>query len=415
MRKSIMLGSLLVASLAFAGGAFAADKIPVGHLACYTGPTSDVGGPFGNGVADAMAYINKTGGINGKMLDYDTVDYSYNAPRAVATYKKWMSNLKPVAIQGWGTADTEALVKFIAKDKVPYFSASYSGHLTDPTGKSPRTKTPAPYNFFYGPSYSDTCRGLVQWAADDWKAKGSKGQPKFIHMGANHPYPNAPKAACAAYAEELGFKVLNPIVYSLKPADAKAQCLTLKDSGANYAYLGNTAGSNISLLNSCRTVGAKPQFLANVWGWDENSILAAKEAGNGVAVFVGAPSWKDTKPTGMKTVREISKMSDPSGKTYRNLHYMRGICSAFYMKEAMLIADKKGAITGEAIKDAMETMVNKVPTGLEGVCTPSTWTNEDHRGTTSVGVYTSLYNGGDFQLNKQATIEVPRRPEWLGW
>ncbi len=415
MRKSIMLGSLLVASLAFAGSLFAADKIPVGHLACYTGPTSDVGGPFGNGVADALGYINKTGGINGKLLDYDTVDYSYNAPRAVATYKKWMSGLKPVAIQGWGTADTEALVKFVAKDKVPYFSASYSGHLTDPTGKSPRTKAPAPYNFFYGPSYSDTCRGLVQWAANDWKAKGSKGQPKFIHMGANHPYPNAPKAACAAYAEELGFKVLNPIVYSLKPGDAKAQCLTLKDSGANYAYLGNTAGSNISLLNSCRTVGANPQFLANVWGWDENSIQAAKEAGDGVAVFVGAPSWKDTEPAGMKTVREISKMSDSTGKTYRNLHYMRGVCSTFYMKEAMLIADKKGAITGEAIKAAMETMVNKVPTGLEGVCTPSTWTNEDHRGTTSVGVYTSLYNGGDFQLTKQATIEVPRRPEWLGW
>ncbi len=415
MRKSIIFGSLLVASLAFAGSLFAADKIPVGHLACYTGPTSDVGGPFGNGVADALGYINKTGGINGKLLDYDTVDYSYNAPRAVATYKKWMSNLKPVAIQGWGTADTEALVKFIAKDKVPYFSASYSGHLTDPTGKSPKTKAPAPYNFFYGPSYSDTCRGLVQWAADDWKAKGSTGQAKFIHMGANHPYPNAPKAACAAYAEELGFKVLEPIVYSLKPGDAKAQCLTLKDSGANYAYLGNTAGSNISLLNSCNTVGAKPQFLANVWGWDENSIQAAKEAGDGVAVFVGAPSWKDTEPTGMKTVREISKMSDPSGETYRNLHSMRGVCSTFYTKEAMLIADKKGAITGEAIKNAMETMVNKVPTGLEGVCTPSTWTNEDHRGTTSVGVYTSMYNGGDFKLTKQTTIEVPRRPEWLGW
>jgi branched-chain amino acid transport system substrate-binding protein len=415
MRKSIMLGSLLVASLAFAGGVFAADKIPVGHLACYTGPTSDVGGPYGNGVADAMSYINKHGGINGKLLDYRTVDYSYKAPQAVATYKKWMSGLKPVAIQGWGTADTEALVKFIAKDKVPYFSASYSGHLTDPTGKSPKTKAPAPYNFFYGPSYSDTCRGLVQWASDDWKAKGNKGTPKFIHMGANHPYPNAPKAACAAYAEELGFEVLNPIVYSLKPGDAKAQCLTLKDSGANYAYLGNTAGSNISLLNSCNTVGAKPQFLANVWGWDENAIMAAKEAGDGVAVFVGAPSWKDTQASGMKTVREISKMSDPSGEKYRNLHYMRGVCAVYYMKDAMAIADKKGSITGKSIKDAMETMVNHVPAGLEGVCTPSTWTSEDHRGTTSVGVYTSLYNGGDFQLNKQTTVDVPRRPEWLGW
>jgi branched-chain amino acid transport system substrate-binding protein len=392
----------------------AADSIPVGHLACYTGPTSDVGIPYGNGVADAMHYINAKGGINGKKLTFETVDYSYKAPQAIATYKRWISDLKPVAIQGWGTADTEALVQFVAKDQIPYYSASYSGHLTDPTGKSPRTKSPAPYNFFYGPSYSDTCRGLVQWAAEDWKGKGKTGQPKFIHMGANHPYPNAPKEACAEYAQELGFEVLNPIVYDLKPGDAKAQCLTLKDSGADYAYMGNTAGSNISLLNSCNTVGAKPQFLANVWGWDENSIKAAGESGNGVAVPLGSPSWKDDAP-GMATVRTISKVSNPSGETYRNLHYMRGVCAVYFMKDAMEMADKQGGITGPNIKKAMEQMEGHVPAGLEGVCKPSTWTNEDHRGTTEVSVYTTDYNGGDFTFNKQATIAVPRRAEWLGW
>lgn len=414
MRRLLLCGTAALAIFGLSTMAIAADKIPVGHLACYTGPTSDVGIPYGNGVADAMNFINANGGVNGKQLEYETVDYSYKAPQAIATYKKWMSGLEPVAIQGWGTADTEALVKFIAKDEVPYFSASYSGHLTDPTGKSPKTKSPAPYNFFYGASYSDTCRGLVQWAADDWKAKGGKGAPKFIHMGANHPYPNAPKEACAEYAKELGFQVLEPIVYDLKPGDAKAQCLTLKDSGADYAYMGNTAGSNISLLNSCQTVGAKPQFMANVWGWDENSIKAAQESGDGVAVPLGSPSWKFDAP-GMKTIRAISKMSDPSGEKYRNLHYMRGACAVFFMKDAMEIADKKGGVTGPNIKAAMESMVNHVPAGLEGVCKPSTWTSEDHRGTTEVSVYTTTFNGGDFKFNEQATVMVPRRADWLGW
>ncbi|PNU19273.1 branched-chain amino acid ABC transporter substrate-binding protein [Geothermobacter hydrogeniphilus] len=414
MRKSIILGSLLVASLAFAGSTLAADTIPVGHLAAYTGPTSGVGIPFGNGIDDALAYINKHGGINGKQIKYKTVDYSYNAPRAVATYKKWMSSLKPVAIQGWGTADTEALVKFIAKDKVTYISASYSGHLTDPTGKGPKSKSAAPYNFFYGPSYSDACRGLVQWAADDWKAKGKSGKPKFIHMGDNHPYPNAPKAACAAYAKELGFEVEPSIVYSLKPADAKAQCLSLKDSGADYAYLANTSSSNISLLKSCSTVGVKTQFLTNIWGWDENSIKATGAAGDGIAWVVGAATWEDDAP-GMKTLREVSKMSDPSGKKPRMLHYIRGVCGTFLMKEAMLKADAMGAITGENIKKGFESMKNFVPAGLEGVCSPSTWTAEDHRGMNLVNVYTSKYNGGDFKMTKLATVEVPRRPEWLGW
>jgi branched-chain amino acid transport system substrate-binding protein len=234
-------------------------------------------------------------------------------------------------------------------------------------------------------------------------------------MGANHPYPNAPKEACAEYAKELGFEVLNPIVYDLKPGDAKAQCLTLKDSGANYAYMGNTAGSNISLLNSCGTVGANPQFLANVWGWDENSIKAAQESGDGVAVPLGAPSWKSDAP-GMTMVRAISKLSDGTGETYRNLHYMRGVCAVYFMKDAMLAADKMdGGITGPNIKKGMEQMKDHVPAGLEGVCKPSTWTSEDHRGTTEISVYTTTYNGGDFQFNQQATVVVPRRDDWLGW
>jgi branched-chain amino acid transport system substrate-binding protein len=85
------------------------------------------------------------------------------------------------------------------------------------------------------------------------------------------------------------------------------------------------------------------------------------------------------------------------------------------MKEAMENAAKMGEISGPNIKKGFEQMRDFVPAGLEGVCLPSTWTAEDHRGTTLVNVYTSKFNGGDFQMNKQATVEVPRREDWLGW
>lgn len=415
MRRILMSSAVVMGVLALCGPALAAkDTIPVGHLAVYTGPTSDVGVPYGQGVEDAMNYIIANGGIDGRLLEFETVDYSYNAPRAVSTYKKWMARNKPVAIQGWGTADTEALVNFIARDEVFFMSASYSGHLTDPQGKSDHAKAAAPFNFFYGPSYSDACRGLVQWAAEDWKEQGEQGKPKFVHMGDNHPYPNAPKAACADYAAELGFEVLNPIVYSLKPADAKAQCLSLKESEADYAYLGNTSGSNISLLKSCSTVGVDTQFLANIWGWDESSIEATGEAGDGVAWVVGALPWDGEAP-GTKTLKEISRISDPEGEKYRPLHYVRGVCTAFFMRDAMRAAASNGEVSGPSIKKSMEQMRDHVPEGLEGVCSPSTWTAEDHRGTTEVMVYTSEFNDGDFAMNKTATVEVPRRDEWLGW
>jgi branched-chain amino acid transport system substrate-binding protein len=411
MKKILFTGAALFAMAS--GGAMAADGILVGHIADITGATSAVGKPYGQGIADAMNYINAHGGVNGKKIIFETVDYAYEVPRAMAAYKKLTGSEKAVAIQGWGTGDTEALVSNVAKDEIPYFSASYSGHLTDPQGKT--SVKGAPYNFFYGPSYSDACRGLVQWAADDWKKKGGKGAAKFVHMGDNHPYPNAPKMACGAYAKELGLEVLNEIQYSLKPGDFKAQCLSLKESGANYAYLGNTSGSTISLLKSCETVGVNVQFLANIWGTDEGSLKTAGEAADKMVWVVGAGTWADETP-GMKLVREISKVSDASGTEARPVHYIRAICSVYYMKEAMEAADKAGGITGPNIKKAMESHAKDwVPAGLEGVCLPSVWTNEDHRGTTAVKVYQASTKGGTIGMKLVYTADIPRRKEWLGW
>lgn len=119
--KTTVFAAAAAALALGAGSASAADPIFVGHLVDYTGPTSDVGKPYGQGVADALAWINKSGGIAGQQLKFETVDYSYNAPRAIATYKKWVGTDKAIAVQGWGTADTEALVGFIASDQVPNF------------------------------------------------------------------------------------------------------------------------------------------------------------------------------------------------------------------------------------------------------------------------------------------------------
>jgi branched-chain amino acid transport system substrate-binding protein len=422
-----MLGTASVALLMCSAGGAAQAQVKLGHLADYSGPTSDVGTPFGQGVADAFAYVNKNGGIGGKPVDVDTNDYGYQVPRAIALYKKWSSPEGKVSgILGWGTADTEALKKFVAEDKIPDISGSYSAALTDPTGASGKTDA-APYNLFYGPSYSDALRAELTWAAEDWKAKGKLGKPKFVHMGANHPFPNAPKAAGAAIAQELGFEVLEPIVFALTPGDYSAQCLTLKSSGANYAYLGNTAGSNISVLNACKAAGVDVQFMGNVWGMDENAAKAAGAAANGMVIPLRtAVAWGGDAP-GMKMVQDISKMSDAAGTAYRPVHYVAGVCTALYMKEAVEWAVKNGGATGENVLKGFYQKKDWVPAGMEGVCVPSTWTDTDHRGTMKVDLYrmnvtgatdasvADLVKAGTIKLEKVKTVELPRKAEWLGW
>ncbi|WP_456388722.1 ABC transporter substrate-binding protein [Profundibacter sp.] len=426
MRKSLKGLFMGLSTVMLAGASSAEEYIQVGNLVDFTGSSSTVGKPYGQGKIDAMNWINENGGINGMLLDFETVDASYVVPRAIATYKKWVTRKQVVFIQGWGTSDTEALISFVTRDEIPYMSASYSGHLTDPMGLGPDTERGAPYNFFFGPSYSDGSRALIQWAARDWAENGGEGQPKYVFMGDNHPFPNAPRAASLAYAEELGFEVLPDIQYSLAPGDFKAQCLTLNESGANYAFLANTSGSSISLLNSCDTVGVDVQFMSNIWGYGEDVMAASGTAADGVVWVMGAAKWGDDVP-GMETVRAVSAMSDPSGEQYRAVHYIRGVCSVFFMKEAMEWAVENGGLTGPNIKEGFYQRQDWVPAGMEGVCPRATWTAEDHRGNTLVFIYrgevtgdTSGSNIGDLMadgiigMTKVGESDIPRRPEWLG-
>jgi len=418
------------AAIAITGGAEAQQRIPVGHLMDNSGPTSDVGVPFGQGVADALAWVNRArNGVAGRQLAVSGFDYGYQAPRAIAQYQAWTQRERVVAIQGWGTVDTEALITFVTRDRIPYISGSYSAALTDPTGRAPRADKAAPFNFFYGPSYSDALRAMIKWAAEDWRARGGQGRPKYVHMGANHPYPNSPKAAGEALAAELGFDVLPAIQFTLTPGDFTAQCLTLRNSGANYAYLGNTAGSNISVLRACQTAGVNVQFLGNVWGMDENAMKAAGVAANGVVFPMRtAVAWGGDAP-GMANARAISQGGATPQAEYRPVHYLAGICSAMIMVEAMeTAAANGGAITGERIRDGFYARRDWVPAGFEGICNPSNFTAEDHRGQMTVSLFRAVVTGdtaqgsvaelmraGTMRLDRVTDITLERRQDWLGW
>jgi branched-chain amino acid transport system substrate-binding protein len=120
-----------------------AAEIKVGALNDMTGATSDVGKDYALGIAEGIHYVNDTGGINGKPIKLYQFDYGYRIPEALTKYNLF-KRLQCAAILGWGTGDTEeALAPTVAKDKIPYVSASYSGHLTNPE------KTP--YNLFFPP------------------------------------------------------------------------------------------------------------------------------------------------------------------------------------------------------------------------------------------------------------------------
>jgi branched-chain amino acid transport system substrate-binding protein len=95
-------------------------------------------------------------------------------------------------------------------------------------------------------------------------------------------------------------------------------------------------------------------------------------------------------------------------KTPQVTHYIRGWVSMMVLVEALKRADAKGPITGESVKDALETFKDFDTGGL----TPAkiTFTSTDHRPFMSVNIMEM--EKGKLVLKK--TMDLPRKAEWLG-
>ncbi|UCG81919.1 MAG: ABC transporter substrate-binding protein, partial [Desulfobacterales bacterium] len=210
------MGILVVGLCATAG----AETINVGSLNDMTGATSDVGKDYALGIAEAIHYVNDNGGVNGKEIKLYQFDYGYRVPEALTKYNLF-KRLKCVAVLGWGTGDTEALSPTITKDKMPYVSASYSGHLANPQ------KTP--YNLFFATDYSTNARAAITaWFDKKWPMHKDYGKrkPRFAcsYMFAS-PYCSAPIKAIKDQATILGFEIGPDQDVSLFAIDTKSQIL----------------------------------------------------------------------------------------------------------------------------------------------------------------------------------------------
>ena len=268
MKRFLQIGVAVTSTLFFlSGAALAAGTIKVGHLADLTGPTGDVGKPYAEGVQAYKDYINAHGGINGKTIDMQMFDYAYDKNKAINQYKKLKED-KVVAIEGWGTGDTEALSGFVSADKIPYISASYSAHISDPKM--------APYNFFAAADYTTALRAGLLYLKENWKEKRA---PKVVFIYPNHPYGIAPIKGGKEYAKEIGFEVLGDEDVSLKAIEANSQMLSLKNKGADFAWVGGTTNSTAVILKDAKKLGLKTRFFSNIWGIDETTPKLAGRRG----------------------------------------------------------------------------------------------------------------------------------------
>ncbi len=372
---TLIIASLMLAACGGGNGGETDANAPikVGAIFDLTGPTGDVGTPYGEGIKGYVEWLNANGGVEGRQIELISADYAYKVDQAEQLYTQYVSE-GAVAFMGWGTGDTEALRTRIAEDKIPFMSASYSAALTN--------LEEAPYNFLIGTTYSDQAIISIRWAMQDWAEKGNEGMPKIALIHHDSPFGQSPVADAQAFAESNGIEFMSlPMPKGV--TDYTAELAQMDTFGANYVIVHTVSSPAAVLLKDAKNQGFDAQFIMLNWCADEILINLAGDAAEGV---VGAiPFAPPTSP--VPGHEDAAAFLASQGKTLEeaSLHYTQGWWTMAVMTEGIRRVLQEGKeVNGENIRAALETIQN-FDTG--GVTSPISFSPESHKGNTALKLY----------------------------
>src|SRR5438132_3861263 len=138
LRRTVL--SALVAVLALVVPATAADspgvtptEIKIGNTNPYSGPASAYG-TIGKVIAAYFKKVNDEGGINGRKIDFVTLDDGYSPPKTVEMVRRLVEQDQVAFVfQTLGTPTNSAIHKYLNQAKVPHlFVATGATKWGDP-------------------------------------------------------------------------------------------------------------------------------------------------------------------------------------------------------------------------------------------------------------------------------------------
>jgi branched-chain amino acid transport system substrate-binding protein len=375
--KPIRLTALLAAGLLGlaacggpgGGGGEKKEAIPIGVIADLTGATADVGKPYNEGMLAYVDYLNAKGGIDGRKIKAISEDYAYDVPTAEEKYKKYVSE-GVVAIQGWGTGDSEALRKKVADDELPFMSASYAEPLTDPTQ--------SPYNFVVAPTYSDQMRIALDYIAE----QDPKAQVAVFHH--DSPFGLAPVADGKTWVGEKGYQ-LGYKAYAMKTGatDYVGLLQQAKKQGAKYIVIQNVSSPAATVAKDIGAQKLGMKIVCLNWCSDELFVKTAADAAEGHLMVQPFAPPSANKP-GHKVIADYCESKGIDLNT-KGLHFVQGWYTMHVMAEGIRKVLSGGdELTGANIRKALESL-GEVDTG--GVIGPVKFSADSHRGATAAGLY----------------------------
>jgi branched-chain amino acid transport system substrate-binding protein len=253
--KTLALG-LAAAVLALACGSTAAQKkydpgasdteIRIGQTMAYSGAAS-IYGEVGKTQAAYFRMVNDQGGVNGRKLNFISLDDGYSPPKTVEGVRRLVEQDQVLLLYGmFGTATNSAVHRYVNAKKVP--------HLLLLTGAS-KWNDPArnPWSMSFYPDYASEARVYARHILEQ------KPNAKIGILYQNDDYG---RDYLRGFKEGLGARAKSMIVaeasYEVSDPTVDSQIVQLRGAGADVLVSFSTAKAAIQTLRRVHDTGWKP-------------------------------------------------------------------------------------------------------------------------------------------------------------
>ena len=228
-------------------------EIKIGNINPYSGPASAYG-TIGKAIAAYFKMVNDNGGINGRKIDFISLDDGYSPPKTVEQARKLVEQDKVLLIfQSLGTPTNTAIHKYMNAKKTPQlFVATGAGKWNDPKH--------FPWTMGWQPSYPGEAEIYATWLLHN------KPNAKVGILYQNDDYG---KDYLNGFLKGLGDKAKTMVVdkesYEVTDPTIDSQIIKLKNSGADTFFNITTPKFAAQAIRAAYDTGWKPlQFLNNV-------------------------------------------------------------------------------------------------------------------------------------------------------
>ena len=227
-------------------------EIKIGHAGPYSGPASAYG-VIGKGIEGYWKSVNDAGGINGRKVNFISLDDGYNPAKCVEVVRQLVEQEKVLLLyQTLGTATNTAIHKYVNQKKVP--------HLYISTGAS-KWGDPQhfPWTMGFQPDYNT--EGQIY-------AKHMLANVKDAKIGILMQNDDFGKDYVDGFKKGLGKeanRIVKHVTYEVTDPTVDSQIIQLKDSGANVFFDVGTPKFCAQAIRKAAEIGWKPaHYLVNV-------------------------------------------------------------------------------------------------------------------------------------------------------